>query len=62
MFYTLSEGTSVENLVLLAQQGDSSAFRRLVAEFTFLVRERAKLYLYSGIESEDLMQEGMIGF
>lgn len=53
---------SAEYLVELSQQGDTKAFSILIAKFTFLVRERSKSYLYSGIELEDLMQEGMLGF
>lgn len=51
-----------EPLVEAARGGDKAAFTKLIAEYAFLVRERAKLYAYSGIESEDLIQEGMIGF
>ncbi len=53
---------STEQLVAMSKEGDSKAFSVLIAEYTFLIRERARSYLYSGIELEDLMQEGMIGF
>lgn len=55
------DNTAVK-LVLLSQSGDSNAFTKLIVEHTFLIRERALSYVYSGIELEDLMQEGMLGF
>ena len=55
-------GVSTEQLVVMSKNGDAKAFSVLIAEHTFLIRERARNYLYSGIELEDLMQEGMIGF
>ena len=53
-------GVSTEQLVVMSKNGDAKAFSVLIAEHTFLIRERARNYLYSGIELEDLMQEGMM--
>ena len=50
-----------EELAQKASSGDKGALSALVARYVFCVRSRASNYLGSGIEVEDLSQEGMIG-
>lgn len=50
-----------EALVLLAQAGDQSAIEELFRRHSGLVRSCARRYFLIGGETEDLIQEGMIG-
>ncbi|WP_304509404.1 RNA polymerase sporulation sigma factor SigH [Anaerotignum sp.] len=50
-----------EKLVLLAQQGDSQAEEYLMNKFKPLVKARSRAYFLIGADSEDIIQEGMIG-
>ena len=50
-----------EELCSLAQQGDSLAQEALIERFRELVKSRARLYFIVGADSEDVIQEGMIG-
>lgn len=52
---------SDEDLAKKASNGDSDALSALVARYVFCVRSRAGSYAGSGIDAEDLSQEGMIG-
>ena len=52
---------SDEELVALAQKGDRKAEREIVERYTAFVRSRARRFFLVGGETEDLMQEGMIG-
>lgn len=52
---------SDEALCDLAAAGDRAAEERLVARYTRLVRVCARPYFLAGGDSEDLIQEGMIG-
>lgn len=49
-------------LLGLAKDGDRQAEDRLVAGYEGVIRARASQFHVSGLEAEDLIQEGMIGF
>lgn len=57
---------SAEECLLLqkAQAGDAESIEKLIVKYKFLVRSiaRAKFFLLSGGDGEDLVQEGTIGF
>lgn len=48
-------------LAIKAAAGDSGAEEILVSEFSILVRACARPYFLAGADSEDLIQEGMLG-
>ena len=48
-------------LAALAQKGSADARDRLIRKYIPLVRSRAGAYFIAGAESEDIIQEGMIG-
>src|SRR4030095_7396570 len=48
-------------LVLRARNGDEAALDQLMRRYTGFVRLKASSYLLSGVASEDLIQEGLIG-
>ena len=48
-------------LIVLCRKGDEKAYSALIARYLFTVRSRASVYENSGIDFEDLMQEGYIG-
>jgi len=50
-----------EELVKLAQEQDGGAVECLLNRYKNLVRTKAKSFFISGAESDDLIQEGMIG-
>lgn len=50
-----------EELVRLAQSGDEAATETLMLRYADLVRRRARGFFLAGGETEDLIQEGMIG-
>lgn len=50
-----------EELVHMAQQGDSDAFNRIIALYQPLVRKKASSYFIVGGDGDDIVQEGMIG-
>ena len=50
-----------EALVASAQQGDGAAYDILISRYVSFVKSRAFGYRDSGVEPEDLAQEGMIG-
>ena len=50
-----------EALVLRAQTGDSKASEEILLRYKSAVRARARQYFLEGGETEDLVQEGMIG-
>lgn len=52
---------SDEELVDLAQNGDENAEEFLIRKYKDVVRSKAHLYFMVGADSEDIMQEGMIG-
>ena len=55
------EGMSDEDIVLLSKKGDNDAATYILDKYKGMVRGKARgLYLVGG-ESEDLIQEGMIG-
>jgi len=49
------------DLVLKALSGDSAAEEALVSEYARIVRACARPYFLAGGDSEDLIQEGMLG-
>lgn len=48
-------------LVKLAKNSDEGAFRELVVRYLYLVRSVAAEYKNSGLEPDDLIQEGLLG-
>ena len=50
-----------EELVLMAQNGDDAAQEFLLDKYKSLVRARSRAYFLIGADSEDIIQEGMIG-
>src|SRR5207244_13499532 len=48
-------------LVLRARNGDGSALDALIRRYTGFVRLKASSYFLAGGDSEDLIQEGLIG-
>lgn len=50
-----------EKLAMLSKNGNHDAFSVLVGRYVFTVRNRASSYSGSGIDFEDLVQEGTIG-
>lgn len=50
-----------EKLIALCRIGDDEAYSVLIARYLFTVRKRASVYENSGIDFEDLVQEGFIG-
>jgi len=56
-----SQGPSDEALCTLAAEGDPRAEEQLAARYSRLVRICARPYFLAGGDSEDLIQEGMIG-
>ena len=48
-------------LIALAKQGDRNAYDRLVRRYHGFVRLKASSYFLAGGDSEDLVQEGLIG-
>lgn len=55
------EGVSDEKLVTLAQEGDPNAEEYLIRKYKDVVRSKAHSYFMVGADSEDIVQEGMIG-
>lgn len=56
-FHSLSDSELIE----LCKSGDEEAYSALIARYIFTVRSRAGVYEKSGIDFEDLVQEGYIG-
>mgnify|MGYP002512720275 FL=1 len=50
-----------EELVLMAQNGDDEAQEYLLDKYKSLVRAKSRAYFLIGADSEDIIQEGMIG-
>ena len=48
-------------LIALAKTGDPTAYARLLARYKGFVRSKASSYFLAGGDSEDLIQEGLIG-
>src|SRR5216110_2520593 len=48
-------------LVLRARNGDNAAMDQLIRRYTSFVRMKASSYFLAGGDSEDLLQEGLIG-
>ena len=59
--YELNGKKSDEELVALAQKGDKQAMEELLIRHAGLVRGCARGFFLIGGETEDLIQEGMIG-
>ena len=55
------QSCSDEELIKLCKSGDQDAYSTLVGRYVFAVRSRASIYVNSGIDFEDLVQEGFIG-
>ena len=50
-----------EELVLMAQNGDDAAQEYLLDKYKSLVRAKSRAYFLIGADTEDIIQEGMIG-
>ena len=60
---TLNSEPKVEDgfLIALAKQGDRNAYDRLVRRYYGFVRLKASSYFLAGGDSDDLIQEGLVG-
>lgn len=56
-----ASANATEALVLAAQQGDHAAFSRLIADMLPLVRRQSAKYKSVLLDSDDLLQEGLLG-
>lgn len=54
-------GVSDEELAVSAKNGDGDAAEYLIRKYKDLVRGKARMYFIVGADSEDIVQEGMIG-
>jgi len=52
---------SEEQLAVMAKNGDGEAAEYLIRKYKDLVRGKARMYFIVGADSEDIVQEGMIG-
>ncbi|MBP5242585.1 MAG: sigma-70 family RNA polymerase sigma factor, partial [Clostridia bacterium] len=50
-----------EELVKKAQSGDQTATEEILERYKHVVRARARRFFLAGGETEDLLQEGMVG-
>jgi len=50
-----------EELICLANQGDSIAEEMVISKYKKLVKVKARSYFLIGADTEDIIQEGMIG-
>ncbi len=55
------KGLSDEDLAVMAKNGDGDAAEYLIRKYKDLVRGKARMYFIAGADSEDIVQEGMIG-
>ena len=55
------QGVALEELALLAKQGDEDAFDAIYHESLVFLKSMANLYFMLGADREDVIQEGMIG-
>lgn len=55
------DSLSDAELVKLAKNSDEGAFRELVVRYLYLIRSVAAEYKKSGLEPDDLIQEGLLG-
>lgn len=51
-----------DELIFKAKNGDDKSLGELVEKYMRFSREKAKGYISSGLEFDDIVQEGMIGF
>lgn len=59
--WELFDDNCEEELVNLAQQGDTDAEEYLIRKYKDVVKIKAHLYFMVGADREDIVQEGMIG-
>ena len=52
---------TLDELALLAKEGDDEALRRIYTESREMLRSKANLYFMVGADRDDVIQEGMIG-
>lgn len=52
----------MDELILLAKNGDEAATERLVSDYKGLIRSLANKFYLVGGDKDDLLQEGMLGF
>ena len=55
------DGLTDEQLVKQAQSGNLDAEEYLIRKYKDMVRKRSQLYFIIGADTEDVVQEGMIG-
>jgi RNA polymerase sigma-H factor len=63
IFYNPQSEVKVDDgfLIALAKQGDRNAYDRLVRRYYGFVRLKASSYFLAGGDSDDLIQEGLVG-
>ena len=52
---------TLDELAMMAKNGDEEAFRKIYEESREMLRSKANLYFMVGADRDDVMQEGMIG-
>ena len=52
---------TLDELAILAREGDDDALRRIYTESREMLRSKANLYFMIGADRDDVIQEGMIG-
>ena len=50
-----------QELAALYRSGDQAAFQKLSARYFFIIRYKASEFYGSGMEPDDLFQEGLLG-
>ena len=58
---TLNQSLRMRYLVALAKRGSADAYERLIKRYRGFVRLKASSYFLLGGDSEDLIQEGLVG-
>lgn len=55
------DGMELNDIALIAAKGNVNAIEYIVNSFKGFIKQKAKLFFVSGADSDDLVQEGMIG-
>lgn len=55
------EGKNLEDLVLMAQQGDQLAEEHVIRSYNSIIKSKANRYYIVGADGQDVVQEAMIG-
>ena len=58
---TQKQEATLDELAILAKEGDEEALRQIYTESRGMLRSKANLYFMIGADRDDVIQEGMIG-